>query len=36
MVRGNNVIVGVNCEIELIEYIGVFIVDKNVNVKEIK
>ncbi|TKI95706.1 cytoplasmic protein, partial [Bacillus cereus] len=35
-VRGNNVTVGANCEIELIEYTGVLTVDKNANVKEIK
>ena len=35
-VRGNNVTVGPNCEIELIEYTGVLTVDKSANVKEIK
>lgn len=35
-VRGNNITVGPNCEIELIEYTGVLTVDKSANVKEIK
>ncbi|HDR7794399.1 TPA: polymer-forming cytoskeletal protein [Bacillus luti] len=35
-VRGNNVTVGPNCDIELIEYTGVLNIDKNANVKEIK
>ncbi|MED2041404.1 cytoplasmic protein, partial [Bacillus wiedmannii] len=35
-VRGNNVTVGANCEIELIEYTGVLTVDKSANVKEMK
>ncbi|GAE37986.1 hypothetical protein BW1_004_00340 [Bacillus mycoides NBRC 101238 = DSM 11821] len=35
-VRGNNVTVGPNCEIDLIEYTGVLNVDKNASVKEIK
>ncbi|PEW03012.1 cytoplasmic protein [Bacillus cereus] len=35
-VRGNNVTVGPNCEIELIEYTGVLTVDKSAHVKEIK
>ena len=34
-VRGNNVTVGANCEIELIEYTGVLTVDKNANVKKL-
>ncbi|WP_144568737.1 polymer-forming cytoskeletal protein [Bacillus pseudomycoides] len=35
-VRGNNVTVGPNCEIGLIEYTGVLHVDKNAKVKEIQ
>ncbi|MEK4737104.1 MULTISPECIES: polymer-forming cytoskeletal protein [Bacillus] len=35
-VRGNNVTVGPNCEIDRIEYTGVLNVDKNASVKEIK
>ncbi|PGE94379.1 cytoplasmic protein [Bacillus pseudomycoides] len=35
-VRGNNVTVGPNCEIGLIEYKGVLHVDKNAKVKEIQ
>lgn len=33
-IRGNNVTVGPNCEINLIEYTGVCKIDKNANVKE--
>ncbi|KEK21670.1 polymer-forming cytoskeletal protein [Bacillus gaemokensis] len=35
-VRGNNVTVGPNCEIGIIEYTGVLHVDKNAKVKEIQ
>ncbi|MDC2864289.1 polymer-forming cytoskeletal protein [Bacillus sp. BP-3] len=33
-IRGNNVTVGPNCEINLIEYTGVCTIDENANVKE--
>ena len=35
-VRGNNVTVGANCEIELIEYTGELFLDKSAKVKEIR
>ncbi|MCM3737219.1 polymer-forming cytoskeletal protein [Bacillus cytotoxicus] len=33
-IRGNNVAIGPNCEINLVEYTGVCEIDKNANVKE--
>ncbi|MCM3694367.1 polymer-forming cytoskeletal protein [Neobacillus niacini] len=36
MVRGNQVVIGANCEIEVVEYSGEFTMDKNSIVKDIR